>query len=324
MQEQLAEKFAHLLAECAATGNTAELQKEAAEHQLVKEAASPLSLALASLGGAAVGGLGGYYGTDSSKEKNRRRNALYGALSGAIGGPAIRVAVPHIFELLQGKADPAPSVMPKSEQVPAKGLSGVGRAVADTATSNAALTGGIAGGIGGAVHGGRNPGTLSGAAGRKNELSTLAKAPGGKNSPKLLSPDAQSALGALRQNPNGVGPTVAAILKNDALGLPVNPVKPTLKTRIFGQPIDDATRLAHAELLAARLNQDLPANKQMKGPNLLAVLDKLPNRPRSRGMGALRGGALGGAGGLLGGLGIETLMRLFSNAATDPKNAPVK
>lgn len=326
MQEQLAEKFAHLLAECAATGSTEQLQKEAAKHELVKEAASPLSLALASLGGAAVGGLGGYYGTDSTKEKNRRRNALYGALSGAIAAPAARVAIPHILELLQGKAAPLPSVEPKPDAAPAKGLSGVAGAVAAMPTSNAALTGGMAGGIGGAIHGGRNPGDLPGAAGRKGELSTLARSAGGKGTPRYL-----QTLAELRQNPTH-GPTVAAILKNDALGAPVAATKPTLSTRIFGQPIDPAFRRNQAELLADKINDanaraaggSLPANKKITGATLLAALDKLPNNKRTPGMGRLRGGVRGGGVGLLSGLGIDALMRILTNSVTDSKNAPVK
>jgi hypothetical protein len=322
MQEQLAEKFAHLLAQCAATGNTAELQKEAAAHELVKEAASPLSLGLASLGGAAVGGLGGYYGTDSSKEKNRRRNALYGAISGAIAAPAARVAVPHLLELLQGKSAPVPSVEPKPETPPVKGLAGVGKTVADTATNsvtnNAALTGAGAGAIVGARAGAKNPGALSGAAARQGELSRLTATAGGKGSPRYL-----QTLAELRHTPTA-SQNAAAILKNDVLGVPLAPTKQTLTTRIFGQQIDPAYRNNQANALAQQINKQLPANRQITGPTLLAALEKLPKNQRTGAMGALRGGARGGGIGLLGGMGLEALMRVLSNSVTDPKNAPVK
>jgi hypothetical protein len=88
MHDQLAEKFSELFAKCAASGDTAELRKEAAAHSLIKEAGiedvltNPLLLA--PLGGATVGGLTGYYGT--KKDKNKTRNAAIGALTGGLGG----------------------------------------------------------------------------------------------------------------------------------------------------------------------------------------------------------------------------------------------
>jgi hypothetical protein len=95
MHDQLAEKFAELFAKCAATGDTSELRKEAAAHNLVKEAegiADVLTnpLLLAPLGGATIGGLTGYYGT--KKDKNKQRNALIGALTGGLGGLSGAVA----------------------------------------------------------------------------------------------------------------------------------------------------------------------------------------------------------------------------------------
>jgi hypothetical protein len=96
MHDQLAEKFAELFAKCATTGDTAELRKEAAAHNLVKEAEGSIAdvltnpLLLAPLGGATVGGLTGYYGT--KKDKNKQRNALIGALTGGLGGLSGAVA----------------------------------------------------------------------------------------------------------------------------------------------------------------------------------------------------------------------------------------
>ena len=81
MNDQLAEKFADLFAKCAATGDTAELRKEAAAHDLVKEALNPLlSAGLGAAGGAGVGYL------TANKKKNKLRNALYGALTGGLAG----------------------------------------------------------------------------------------------------------------------------------------------------------------------------------------------------------------------------------------------
>ncbi len=81
MHDQLIEKFAALFGECATTGDIAPLQKEAAAHALVKEAFNPL---IAGALGAGVGGASGYFGTE--KKKNKTRNAIYGALTGALGG----------------------------------------------------------------------------------------------------------------------------------------------------------------------------------------------------------------------------------------------
>lgn len=97
MHDQLAEKFAELFAKCAATGDTSELRKEAAAHALVKEAEGSIAdvlanpLLLAPLGGAAVGGVTGYYGT--KKDKNKQRNALIGALTGGLGGLSGAIAL---------------------------------------------------------------------------------------------------------------------------------------------------------------------------------------------------------------------------------------
>lgn len=90
MDDQTIEKFAELFANCAVTGNTAELRKEAAAQKLVKEAIDPL-LVLGPLAGLGIGAAGGYYGT--SDEKRKKRNAIYGALTGGLTG----LAVPAMF-----------------------------------------------------------------------------------------------------------------------------------------------------------------------------------------------------------------------------------
>jgi len=107
MHDQLAEKFAALFAQAATTGDTAELRKEAAAHALVKAggftdvATSPF--VLAPLAGAAIGGTAGYVNT--KKDKRKLRNALYGALTGGLGGLGGAMLLPQAKELLRGADD---------------------------------------------------------------------------------------------------------------------------------------------------------------------------------------------------------------------------
>jgi hypothetical protein len=81
MDTNTAEKFVNLLAECAVSGSPAELRKEAAAQDLVKSANS-LLWALPAVG-AIGGGALGYFGTED--EKRKKRNAIYGALTGGLG-----------------------------------------------------------------------------------------------------------------------------------------------------------------------------------------------------------------------------------------------
>lgn len=80
MDDQLAEKFAGLFAECAVTGDVDALREKTA-------AINPL---LAAGLGATVGGGIGYLGT--SKKKNKLRNAIYGALTGGLGTGGLALA----------------------------------------------------------------------------------------------------------------------------------------------------------------------------------------------------------------------------------------
>jgi hypothetical protein len=84
MDEQTAGKFAELLGKCAATGDSRELVKQAGLPEIL----------LASLAGAGVGGAAGYFGTE--KEKNKARNAAYGALTGGLGAGGLQTAYHYL------------------------------------------------------------------------------------------------------------------------------------------------------------------------------------------------------------------------------------
>lgn len=111
MNNNTVEKFAELLSKCAVTGQAAALRKEAAAQQLIKEA-NPWLLA-GPLAGAAAGGLGGYYGTED--EKRKKRNALYGMLSGGLlglGAPLMFVGKEQAENAANTSAPPADKPSP--------------------------------------------------------------------------------------------------------------------------------------------------------------------------------------------------------------------
>lgn len=82
MNEITAEKFADLMAKCAVSGDLVDLRKEAAAQELIKSA-NPWMWALPAAG-ALAGGATGYFGTQD--EKRKKRNALYGLLTGGTLG----------------------------------------------------------------------------------------------------------------------------------------------------------------------------------------------------------------------------------------------
>lgn len=94
MHEKVAEKFAELFAECAVKGETAELQKEAAAHKLVKSAeGNPFVSTVQNVLSnpyvyvpAATAAAGGAIGYGTSKKKDKMRNALHYALMGGLTG----------------------------------------------------------------------------------------------------------------------------------------------------------------------------------------------------------------------------------------------
>lgn len=100
MDEQLAEKFATKLAARAAEVKTAGVNS--ALSNLIKQAARKQSadatafkdvvtnpLFYGPLLGTSVGGLAGYFGTRDDDKKKKKRNAMYGALTGGLGGLGI-------------------------------------------------------------------------------------------------------------------------------------------------------------------------------------------------------------------------------------------
>jgi hypothetical protein len=94
MNENIADKFAGLFAACAVNGETAELQKEAVAHNLVKSAAgNPFVSTVQNVLSnpyvyvpAATAAAGGALGYGTSKKKDKKRNALHYALMGGLTG----------------------------------------------------------------------------------------------------------------------------------------------------------------------------------------------------------------------------------------------
>ncbi len=94
MHEKVAEKFAELFAACAVKGEKAELQKEAAAHNLVKSAeGNPFVSTVQNVLSnpyvyvpAATAAAGGALGYGTSKKKDKMRNALHYALMGGLTG----------------------------------------------------------------------------------------------------------------------------------------------------------------------------------------------------------------------------------------------
>lgn len=103
MNEHIADKFADLFAKCAVAGDAASLRKEAAAQALVKTALTPGQLLLPA-GAATIGGLLGYY--NSEKEKDRLRNALYGALTGGATGVGVQLLRPALQRFFTGGENP--------------------------------------------------------------------------------------------------------------------------------------------------------------------------------------------------------------------------
>jgi hypothetical protein len=150
MEDTTAEKLAELLADCAVTGDAA---------GLVKRADLDMKSLVLPLVSAAGGGAAGYMLTD--KEKDKQRNALYGALTGGLSGAGVQLALPlakDYYNYATGAA-PVTSVddvtKPRGAPITPKAPAGTG--VAGTA-------GGIAGGIGGWLTRRRFDSPLEGAA----------------------------------------------------------------------------------------------------------------------------------------------------------------
>lgn len=137
MNENIADKFAGLFAACAVNGETAELQKEAAAHNLVKSAAgNPFVSTVQNVLSnpyvyvpAATAAAGGALGYGTSKKKDKMRNALHYALMGGLtglGGVAAAKNMP-IF----GGGDKATAAGGGVAAAGTSGPAGVGAAQAD-------------------------------------------------------------------------------------------------------------------------------------------------------------------------------------------------
>lgn len=142
MDANAVEKFSELFAKCAASGDSGELCKEAAAQSLVKTALTPGQF-LMPAGAATIGGLLGYY--NSEKEKDRWRNALYGALTGGVAGTGAQLLAPVATQLLSGNFSPNTSAAQGGgafnvADKPAAGADAAKPAPAPAATPAAATT----------------------------------------------------------------------------------------------------------------------------------------------------------------------------------------
>jgi hypothetical protein len=117
MHEKVAEKFAELFAACAVKGETAELQKEAAAHNLVKSAeGNPFVATVQNVLSnpyvyvpAATAAAGGALGYGTSKKKDKMRNALHYAMMGGLTGLGGVAAAKNMPIFGGGDAAPAPA-----------------------------------------------------------------------------------------------------------------------------------------------------------------------------------------------------------------------
>jgi hypothetical protein len=322
MHEKLAEKFAELFAECATTGNTAPLQKEAAAHDLVKEAINPL---YAGAGGALVGGAAGYLGT--KKQKDKLRNALYSAaisgLGSAGGAAAYNTYAPAISSLFSApagaKADKAESKGDGDKGKP--GDNGTGDAdskkpaASDWTTHGTGYAGaggravvaGGAGAYGGQLLGGWGVDKAVPWNGRPGELKRLAdmydSAGGGKGG------------GPARAHARAINEILEAERIGRGSGLPAGVVHK-------GQTLGATSRTRKAIALADAMNARLSSKQQINGTGtLLTDLDKVRGR-KLHTAGRVGIGALGGLGGNLAGGWLQNIIANAIGAA--PKPTPEK
>jgi hypothetical protein len=323
MHDQLAEKFSELFAKCAATGDTAELRKEAAAHNLVKEAVNPL---LAGAIGAVGGGGAGYLGTE--KKKNKMRNALYGALTGGLGSaggalllnsaPGLAAATglapvnsadPPIARGPDGKPIPPP-MQRYDKNTPGNPLTAV-RAKADAL-----------GAIGGATFANGLLKRVFPNLGRGGELQRLiadaAKNPGKyKDAPYLA---------GLKQFFGDPAKYTAALPRADAPAAARITDTGSLSTNRLSSEADrNNMRRALGRILnVTPANSGTPAQgvpgrkgyKPAKPPTGGTAVDTLLGDLNNNRAGGRRRWAARGAGGLLGGVGTDLLIRALQNAIT--------
>ena len=111
MNEQTVVKFSELFAACAVKGDFGGLRKEAVARQLIKQAVDPYHVALSSIVGATAGGTTGYFGTQEDKKK--KRNAIYGAITGATLGAGVPLMLGGTNIAAKALDNKAPAQAPK-------------------------------------------------------------------------------------------------------------------------------------------------------------------------------------------------------------------
>jgi hypothetical protein len=323
MHEKLAEKFAELFAECATTGNTAPLQKEAAAHSLIKKAINPL---YAGAGGALVGGAAGYLGT--KKQKDKLRNALYGAaisgLGSAGGAAAYNTYAPAISSLFSSPAGD------KADKAESKGDGDKGKPGEDAVKPPAAPTDLTTHGTGYAGAGGRA--VVAGGAGayggqRLGGYLTDRFAPGNgrRGELKRLADMYDSAGGGKGGGPaRGHARALNEILEAERIDMmaPGQPANALRSRNYKGQTLGGKDRTREALRLADAMNERLSSKQQInRTGTLLTDLDKVRGR-KLHTTNRVIGGTLGGLGGNLAGGWLQNIIANYVGAA--PKPTPEK
>jgi hypothetical protein len=296
MDANTTEKFAELLGQCAATGDSRELLKQA-------NVLYPLA---AGAGGALAGGAIGYFGTE--KEKNKQRNALYGALTGGLSSAGLQLAWPAInfaVESVSSGDKGSDALPPDSPFIPntvrGAGLGAVGGL-------GAAEGSGLSKGVGSAFT--KLYDRLRGTHSRSGELSAALKPSaikplGGRNA---VDP-ARLIQAAIEQN--STNPAVRKLLRTGSFGDPGGAIK-----TVSGRAIGTVKREATADALDALVKKTFKG-KQSLPPDFLSQLDKAYKGPRGRriagGVGRYGTNALGAYGGSLIG---DFITRLVGNLRT--------
>jgi hypothetical protein len=300
MDETTAEKLAGLLADCAATGNTDELVKQADFKQL-----------LFPLVGAGIGGASGYMLTD--KEKDKHRNALYGALTGGLSGAGAQLAAPLVsdwWNSVTNKSD-ASTTTPTIDSVtkptgePIKPKTPTGTDVA-----------GPAGGVGGAIAGWLTRKKFDTPLEAATKLTTGA----GKGSKAHPAADFFKKLFEAKQ----LGTPAADLLPKQP-GLAAGTAHPSLEPlKNFISRGGDVKKLADPKIRQALEDAYKHLNKSTRGPTTLPTgtmleLMRLQSSRPGIVMRTLRGAGRAGVGGFAGSYAGDWVYRTLANMLSGDK-----
>lgn len=313
MDNQTAEKFAALFADCAVTGNSAELVKQAGIESLI----------LPALVGAGVGGSAGYLGTQ--KEKNKARNAAYGALTGGLSGAGLQL-FRNSFDAPAGNGgdggtggDGKPGILSTVGSYAAwpfrqldSGLAAVGTGAVSNKTIGARAQSALEGVYERYTHKHRNTGEISAASAPGKVVY-----PGGGKTPQDTSAPMQAIREHVEQRPGTLDPKIVKklerVFKNDSLGAPGT----TWARQKNLQALNDALKAINSGGKTnaggkTKLPQELP-------PNILTQLESANKGPLGRRVagGVGRYGTNLGAG-YLGGVTYDVLKRMIYNAINAP------